>query len=64
MDSDSNEIYFVDGPKGRRVTVPKQVFEALSDFMKIRKNPGSMTIHYEAGEVTQVETWTRKNVKR
>lgn len=47
-------------PDGRTITIPKELFVALSDFLKTRKCPGSVTIEFRCDEIVGVETFTKR----
>lgn len=44
---------------GKIITIPKELFVALSDFLKTRKCPGSVTIEFRRDEIVGVETVTK-----
>lgn len=50
-------------PKGVRLNIPKELFVALSDFIKTRKCPGSITIQFRAGEILCVESVAKKTYR-
>jgi len=51
-------------PDGRRITIPQELFAALSDFIKIKKCPGSITIDFRCNEIISMETMTKKRFLR
>jgi hypothetical protein len=55
--------YVAVSPKGVTVTIPKELFVALSDFIKTRKCPGSVTIQFRKGEILCVESVAKKTYK-
>ena len=60
--SDSSR-YVAVSPKGVSVTIPKELFVALSDFIKTRKCPGSITIQFRSGEILCVESVAKKTYR-
>jgi hypothetical protein len=61
VDVDSKDIYFIMAPNGKRVLLPKELFEAISDFLVTRKHCGSITIEYQGGEIRNLESRTTKS---
>jgi hypothetical protein len=57
------EQYLALSPGGTRLQIPKELFVALSDFMKTRKCPGSITIHFRRGEIICVEAIAKKTYR-
>jgi hypothetical protein len=57
------EQYLALSPSGTRLQIPKELFVALSDFMKTRKCPGSITIHFRKGEIICVEAIAKKTYR-
>ena len=55
--------YFATSPGGNQITVPKELFVALSDFMKTRKCAGSITIQFRTGEIVCVEAVSKKTYR-
>lgn len=55
--------YLATSPSGTRVQIPKELFVALSDFMKTRKYPGSITIQFRRGEIICVEATAKKTYR-
>lgn len=47
-------------PDGRQIVFPKELFVALSDFLKTRKCPGSVTIDFHCDEIVGVEALAKK----
>jgi hypothetical protein len=61
--SPSSGEYLAVSPKGLSVTIPKELFIALSDFIKTRKCPGSITIQFRSGEISCVESVAKKTYR-
>jgi hypothetical protein len=57
------EQYLAISPSGTRLQIPKELFVALSDFMKTRKCPGSITVHFRKGEIICVEAVAKKTYR-
>ena len=55
--------YLATSPSGTRLSIPKELFIALSDFIKTRKCPGSITIQFRRGEITCVEAVAKKTYR-
>lgn len=55
--------YFATSPSGARLDIPKELFVALSDFIKTRKCPGSITIQFRRGEIICVEAVAKKTYR-
>jgi hypothetical protein len=55
--------YLATSPSGTKVSIPKELFVALSDFIKTRKCPGSITIQFRRGEITCVEAVAKKTYR-
>src|SRR6185369_16739255 len=55
--------YLATSPSGTRLNIPKELFIALSDFIKTRKCPGSITIQFRRGEITCVEAVAKKTYR-
>jgi len=55
--------YVAVSPTGAHVQIPKELFVALQDFMKTRKNPGSITIQFRDGDITCVEAVAKKTYR-
>lgn len=55
--------YFATAPSGARLDIPKELFVALSDFIKTRKCPGSITIQFRRGEIICVEAVAKKTYR-
>jgi hypothetical protein len=55
--------YVAVSPHGIEIEIPKELFVALQDFMKTRKSPGSITIHFREGEITCVEAVAKKTYR-
>ena len=57
------EQYVATAPNGTKLQIPKELFVALSDFMKTRKCPGSITIQFRRGEIVCVEAIAKKTYR-
>jgi hypothetical protein len=55
--------YVAISPKGVQISIPKELFVALSDFMMTRKCPGSITIQFRGGEILCVESLAKKTYR-
>jgi hypothetical protein len=55
--------YIAASPNGARLNIPKELFVALSDFIKTRKCPGSITIQFRQGEIVCVEAVAKKTYR-
>jgi hypothetical protein len=55
--------HFASSPSGTRLNIPKELFVALSDFIKTRKCPGSITIQFRRGEIICVEAVAKKTYR-
>src|SRR5262249_15834425 len=55
--------YVAVSPKGVHIPIPKELFIALSDFIKTRKCPGSITIQFRSGEILCVESVAKKTYR-
>lgn len=50
-------------PEGLRVEIPKELFLVLCDFLQIRKDAGSMVVHFRNGGVAGLEALIKKRYK-
>lgn len=55
--------YFMLAPDGTNLTIPKELFVALSDFLKTRRCPGSITIEFRSGDILCVEAVAKKTFR-
>ena len=55
--------YVATSPSGAKVNIPKELFIALSDFIKTRKCPGSIVIQFRRGEIICVEAVAKKTYR-
>jgi hypothetical protein len=62
-DKDDEGRYLAVSPCGNQLAVPKELFIALSDFMKTRKCAGSITIQFRTGEIVCVEAVAKKTYR-
>ena len=60
---EQEEQYLATAPNGSKLEIPKELFVALSDFMKTRKCPGSITIQFRRGEIVCVEAVAKKTYR-
>jgi len=60
---DAPRQYEAISPKGIHISIPRELFVALSDFMMTRKCPGSITIQFRNGEILCVEALTKKTFR-
>jgi hypothetical protein len=58
------EKYIAVSPKGVHLSIPKELYVALDDFMKTRKCPGSITIQFRGGEILGMESVAKKTYRR
>lgn len=55
--------YMAISPEGLRVEIPKELFLVLCDFLQIRKDAGSMVVHFRNGGVAGLEALIKKRYK-
>jgi len=60
---DPGDNYFAISPNGMQILIPKELFIALSDFIKTRKCPGSISIQFRGGEIICVEAIAKKTYR-
>ena len=60
---DAEPQYVATSPSGAKVNIPKELFVALSDFIKTRKSPGSIVIQFRGGEIICVEAVAKKTYR-
>jgi hypothetical protein len=60
---DAERQYVATSPSGAKVNIPKELFVALSDFIKTRKTPGSIIIQFRGGEIICVEAVAKKTYR-
>ena len=60
---DAEPQYVATSPSGAKVNIPKELFVALSDFIKTRKSPGSIIIQFRGGEIICVEAVAKKTYR-
>lgn len=58
------EQYLAVSPKGLHISIPKDLFVALADFMKTRKYPGSITIQFRGGAILGMESVAKKTYRK
>lgn len=56
--------YAAVSPKGVHLAIPEELFIALSDFIKTRKCPGSITIQFRSGEILGMESVAKKTYRK
>jgi hypothetical protein len=56
--------YVAVSPNGTSVSIPKELYVALVDFMMTRKYPGSITIQFRAGEILGMESVAKKTYRK
>jgi len=61
--ADDEGKYLATAPGGTQLQIPKELFVALSDFIKTRKSPGSITIQFRRGEIVCVEAVSKKTYR-
>lgn len=52
--------YLAVSPDGKQVAVPKELFVAISDFLKTRKCSGSVTIDFDRDRIIGLEAVVKK----
>jgi len=62
-ETDDEGKYAATAPGGTQLEIPKELFVALSDFIKTRKCPGSITIQFRRGEIVCVEAVAKKTYR-
>ncbi len=62
-EADDEGKYAATAPGGTQLEIPKELFVALSDFIKTRKCPGSITIQFRRGEIICVEAVAKKTYR-
>lgn len=60
---DAAPQYLAISPNGAQLNIPKELFVALSDFIKTRKSPGSIIIQFRRGEIICVEAVAKKTYR-
>lgn len=55
--------YMAVSPEGLRVEIPKELFSVLCDFLQVRKDAGSMVVHFRNGGVAGLEALIKKRYK-
>lgn len=55
--------YVAVSPEGAKVEIPKELFTVLCDFLQIRKDAGSMVVHFRNGGVAGLEALIKKRYK-
>lgn len=56
--------YVAVSPNGISVSIPKELYVALVDFMMTRKYPGSITIQFRGGEILGMESVAKKTYRK
>jgi hypothetical protein len=62
-EQDPDGKYLAVSPNGMEIEIPKELFIALSDFIKTRKCPGAITIQFRGGEIVCVESAAKKRYR-
>jgi hypothetical protein len=60
MPAETTSCYLAVSPDGKKIAIPQELFVALSDFLKTRKCPGSVTIDFRCDEIVGIEALTKK----
>jgi hypothetical protein len=55
--------YMAVSPEGDGVEIPKELFAVLCDFLQIRKDTGSIVVHFRNGGVAGLEALIKKRYK-
>jgi hypothetical protein len=55
--------YMAVSPEGAKVEIPKELFTVLCDFLQLRKDAGSMVVHFRNGGVAGLEALIKKRYK-
>jgi hypothetical protein len=55
--------YMAVSPEGAKVDIPKELFTVLFDFIELRKDAGSMVVHFRNGGVAGLEVLIKKRYK-
>jgi len=56
--------YVAVSPNGVSISIPKELYVALVDFMMTRKYPGSITIQFRGGEILGMESVAKKTYRK
>lgn len=59
----SPDDFFAISASGVRVRIPRELFDALQEFLVTKKNAGSITLQFRAGEITCVEALAKKTYR-
>ena len=60
---ESSLQYAVVSPDGNRIEIPKELFQALWDFIKGSKHSGTVTIQFRNGGVAGLEALIKRTYK-
>jgi len=55
--------FVVISPTGAQIEITKELYIALSDFMKTRRHAGSITVQFRQGEILCVEVLVKKTYR-
>jgi hypothetical protein len=55
--------YMAVSPEGAKIEIPKELFTVLCDFLQLRKDAGSMVVHFRNGGVAGLEALIKKRYK-
>jgi len=58
-----SQPYVIVAPDGDRIEIPRELFQALQDFLAGAKSSGSVTIHFRNGGVAGLEALVKKTYK-
>jgi len=61
--ANARDSYMVISPEGAGIAIPKELFVVLWDFLQIRKDAGSMVVHFRNGGVAGLEALIKKRYK-
>lgn len=59
-----SDAYFAVSSSGARVRIPKELFEALQEFLETRKHAGSITLQFRSGDIICVEALAKKTYRK
>jgi len=60
---DRRDLYVATAPDGAEITIPKELFVVLCDFIEGHKQMGTVIIHFRNGGVAGLETMIKKTYK-
>lgn len=59
----SPDDYFAISSAGAHVRIPKELFDALQEFLETKRAAGSITLQFKNGEITCVEALAKKTYR-